>query len=233
VSEARGGGIPRVSLDLILATPGQTLAEQEEDLRRAVALSPDHVSAYVLTIEEGTAFASWVKHGLLAAPDEERDLEHLRLARRVLEEAGLCRYEVSNFARPGHESRHNLGYWRNAEWLGVGAGAHSHVRGARWRNEPDPARYARAVAARGEAVVEEERPGPTTALFETIMMGLRLAEGVDLEAARRATGIDARASYRDAIARHVGEGLLVLDGARLRLTDRGFELASYVTRSFL
>jgi oxygen-independent coproporphyrinogen-3 oxidase len=233
VEAVRAGGIPRVSIDLILAIRGQTLDEQRDDLERAVALGTGHVSAYVLTIEEGTAFERRVEEGRMAPTDDDHDLPHQHLAAEVLESAGLARYEVSNYARPGEECRHNLLYWRNGDWLGLGAGAHSHVRGARWKNEDDPARYALRALADGGAEVWRETADPATALFDTLMMGLRLAEGVDLAAARERTGLDARLLFADAIRRHVADGLLVADGPRIRLTRRGFDLASHVTRSFL
>jgi oxygen-independent coproporphyrinogen-3 oxidase len=233
VRALQDGGVERVSLDLILAVPGQTLAEQESDLDRAVALGTEHVSAYVLTIEEGTAFHSWVRHGLLLPPDEDRDLAHLRLAVERLSAAGLRRYEISNHARPGRESLHNLAYWRNREWLGLGAGAHSHVAGERWKNEDDPRRYADRVLAGADAVVFRERPDLPTVLFETLMMGLRLLDGVDLDEVHARSGLDARVVFADEIARHVADGLVVVDGGRMALTERGLELSSYVTRSFL
>jgi oxygen-independent coproporphyrinogen-3 oxidase len=165
--------------------------------------------------------------------DDDHDLPYQHLAAALLEDAGFRRYEISNYARPGEECRHNLAYWRNADWIGLGAGAHSHARGTRAKNEDDPGRYALRVLAGGGAEVWRETADAATALFDTILMGLRLAEGVDLAAAAERTGIDARVVFADAIARHVAEGLAVLDGPRLRLTRRGFDLASYVTRSFL
>jgi oxygen-independent coproporphyrinogen-3 oxidase len=233
VEALRAGGIPRLSMDLILAIRGQTLDEQRADLERAVALGTGHLSAYVLTIEEGTAFERRVEEGRMDPTDDDHDLPYQHLAASLLADAGFSRYEISNYARPGEECRHNLGYWRNADWIGIGAGAHSHVRGTRWKNEDDPGRYALRVLAGGGAEVWRETTDASTALFDTMLMGLRLAEGVDLVAAAERTGIDARTAFADAISRHVAEGLVVLHGTRLRLTARGLDLASYVTRSFL
>ena len=229
----REGGIERLSLDLILAVPGQTLSEQERDLARAVDLQPEHVSAYVLTIEEGTTFERMVAEGRMQDPDDERDLEHLHLAVDRLGKAGLHRYEISNFARAGAACLHNLAYWRGADWLGLGAGAHSHVQGRRWRNLDDPAAYASAIGERGEAVAYAETSDPATRLFEDLMMGLRLVEGVDLDLLRQRTGLDAREVHAEPIGRHVEAGLLVLEPTRLRLTDKGLDLASYVLRDLL
>jgi len=229
----RAGGIGRISLDLILAVPGQTLAEQARDLSRATALEPEHVSAYVLTIEEGTAFQRMVAEGRLPAPDDERDLAHLHVAVEQLAAAGYERYEISNFARPGARSRHNLAYWSDEDWIGLGAGAHSHAGLGRWKNVDDPGAYARAIAERGDATAWREESRPEVGLFDALMMGLRLVDGVDLDRLERRFGLDARACHAGALEAHVRDGLLALDGSRLRLTPRGLDLASWVLRSFL
>ena len=222
VEMLRDGGIEHISLDLMLATPGQTLGEQQRDLARAVALAPEHVSTYVLTFEEGTAYTRLLDEGKLDAPDEARDLAHLEAACETLAEAGYERYEVSNHAKPGRESRHNLGYWRDADWLGIGAGAHSHVDGRRWKNVDDPAAYVARVKSAGEAVEWTEHVDAKTALFESMMMGLRLVrEGVDLEALAARHGVDPRVVHAEAIRGHVGAGLLSLTGSRLRCTPAG------------
>jgi oxygen-independent coproporphyrinogen-3 oxidase len=228
VSTLREGGIKRLSLDLILATPAQTLAEQTVDVEKALALAPDHLSAYVLTYEEGTVFTKRMRQGLLPAPRPDRELAHLHLVRDRLEAAGYERYEISNYARPGEQSLHNLAYWRNVEWLGLGAGAHSHVAGRRWKNVDDPAGYS-ALASAGEPPEEwSESVSPGLRLFESLMMGLRLVEGVDLDELERRHGIDTRVVHADAMARHVGGGFLVLAGPRLRLTAKGLDVANAV-----
>ena len=233
VDRLRAGGIERVSLDLILAIPGQSLGEQARDISSVTALGPGHVSAYVLTIEAGTPFDALVRRGRLPAPDDDRDLAHLHVAVAQLEAAGYPRYEISNFARPGQVSRHTLAYWRDQEWVGLGAGAHSHAGRTRWKNVDDPAAYARAVATQGAAVEWSETPSAEVALFDALMMGLRLVEGVDLDALEARFGLDARTLHAEAIAEHARAGLLVLEDSRLRLTRRGLDLTSYVLRSFL
>jgi oxygen-independent coproporphyrinogen-3 oxidase len=234
VAEVRDGGISRVSIDLMLATPGQSLDEQARDLERAVALSTDHVSAYVLTFEEGTGYMRMLREGRLPAPQDDRDLAHLRLACDALAAAGYHRYEVSNHARPGEECRHNLGYWRDADWLGIGAGAHSHVDGRRWKNVDDPAAYAARAKAGGDASEWEERPDAETSLFDALMMGLRLVEeGVDLAALAERHGVDPRVAHRDAIARHVAGGFLEREGDRLRCTPAGLDVLNRLLLDFL
>ena len=234
VAMLREGGMPRVSLDLILSTPGQTLGEQRRDVARAIALAPDHVSTYVLTFEEGTAFTKSLAEGRLPEPDDERDLMHLHEACAQLGDAGYRRYEVSNHAKPGEESLHNLGYWRNREWLGLGAGAHSHVAGARWKNEDDPAGYARGVQKTGAARVFEERVDAKSALLESMMMGLRLIdEGVDLAELAARHGVDPRVEHAEAIARRLVDGTLVREGDRLRATARGIDVLNTILVDFV
>ena len=229
----RDGGIPRLSLDLILAVPDQTLDEQARDVERVLALEPEHVSAYVLTYEEGTVFTRRMRQGHLPPPRPERELAHLHLVRNALERAGFLRYEISNFARPGAESRHNLAYWNNADWLGLGAGAHSHSRGRRWKNIDDPRAYADAIAATGEAALWHESVSPTWQLFESLMMGLRLVAGVDLATLAARYGVDVRDAHANELSRHGAAGFLRCDGARLMLTSAGLDVANAIIGDFV
>jgi oxygen-independent coproporphyrinogen-3 oxidase len=229
----RAAGIAHLSVDIILAIPGQTLAEQEADAEAAVLLGTEHLSAYVLTYEEGTPFTRWMRAGRLPPPDDERELEHQGRVAERFEAAGLRRYEISNFARPGAECRHNLGYWLSRDWWALGAGAHGHVAGRRWKNLSDPAAYARAVRETGSAEEWSETGDLRTRLFDALMMGLRLVDGVDLDVLLAETGLDARVEHAAALERHVENGLLTLAGNRLAPTARGLDLASYIARSFL
>jgi oxygen-independent coproporphyrinogen-3 oxidase len=175
-----------------------------------------------------------MREGTLPAPVEGRDLEHLHAVASDLEAAGYGRYEVSNFSKPGAECLHNLGYWRTAQWLGLGAGAHSHVGGRTWKNVDDPAAYTARVRAGGEAVEWEERVDARSALLESLMMGLRLVrEGVDLDTLAARLGVDARVVHGDAIARHVSAGFLSLDGPRLRCTLAGLDVLNSVLVDFV
>jgi oxygen-independent coproporphyrinogen-3 oxidase len=174
-----------------------------------------------------------MRQGRLPSPVEERDLAHLHLACERFVAAGYERYEISNFARPGRACRHNLAYWRNVDWLGVGAGAHSHRSGRRWKNVDDPAAYA-AHLEDGDAPLEWEESVPVAwQLLESLMMGLRLAEGVDLDALATRHGIDVRERYPDVLARQRADGLVHLDGATLALTDRGLDLANHVVAAYV
>lgn len=224
----REGGMPRFSVDLMLAVPNQTLGEQERDLARAIDLAPEHVSAYVLTFEEGTAFTKLMREGRMTPPDAERDVAHLHLACERFAAAGYGRYEISNFARPGAECRHNLAYWRNRKWLGIGAGAHSHVGDLRWKNVDDPATYTARIRSGEDPTDWSETIDPRTRLFECLMMGLRLIEGIDADAVTAYTGIDPRVLHADEFASLEAEGLLEQEGAQVRLTSRGLDVSNRI-----
>jgi len=232
VSEA---GIVNVNIDLIFATPGETLEEWEHDLEGAVALGPTHFSCYGLTVEEGTPFWSLARRGLLHLPDEEASRAMLLLAVTLLARRGYERYEISNFARPGYECRHNLLYWRGEDYLGLGAGAHSHLRSTdvgetrgsprRWSNVRNPRLYMEK-AVRGEPpVAARERLDAAQVADETLLMGLRLAEGVSITDLRSRTGLR---PDPERIAHLVREGFLRMEGDRLSLSDEGFLLADAV-----
>jgi oxygen-independent coproporphyrinogen-3 oxidase len=188
-----------VSLDLIFGVPNGTVAEWEADLAAALALRPPHVSAYSLTYEEATPFFKWREQGRLAAVAEDDEAAMAEATVETLEAAGLMRYEISSFARPGYESRHNLAYWDGSDYLGIGAGAHSFaatpVPGQRLVNERLPARYVAAVAATGTAVANEERLTEAQARAEFCFTGLRQVAGVDTAAFRQRFGCDVEAAF--------------------------------------
>jgi oxygen-independent coproporphyrinogen-3 oxidase len=228
---AREGGIPRVNLDFIYAVPGMTLAEWAQTLETAVSWKPDHLSCYALIFEPGTEFHARRTAGQLKAIAEERELAMFRYTERRLRRAGLHRYEISNFARPGEECRHNLVYWRNEEYAGFGAGAFSFLGGRRTGNERHLGRYADAVRERGDAIAREERLMGEAAARETIALGLRTAAGVDLGAVERRYGVDL-AGLAGTVARMRALGLVAADGP-LRLARRGWRVADEVAAAFL
>jgi len=236
VAAARTAGFDNVSLDLVYAVPGTELAAWEHDLRAAIELAPEHVSAYALTYEEGTPFHRWRASGRLqpVAHDDEAAMAELAVA--TLEAAGLRRYEISSFARPGRESRHNVGYWDGSDYLGVGAGAHAFARepapGRRWMNERLPARYLAAIAADGTAVASEERLTETQARAEFVFTGLRRVAGVDADAFALRFGDEVDAAFPQ-LAELVGTGLVERAGRRIRLTPRGLAFADEVSARFL
>ena len=221
VNVCRTAGLADVSLDLILAIPGQSLRDQRMDLESAISLEPDHVSAYVLTYEPGTRFTRWATEGRLPGPDSDRELAHLELACQMLGAAGYERYEISNFARGGQVCQHNLAYWRMEDWIGIGAGAHSHVGGRRWKLVDDPTAYAEGIGGGALPIAFEELSTSAERMMERYMMGLRLSEGVDLKRAARDLGIGVVMQSASLRASLQSRDLLTVSGDRLRTTPRG------------
>lgn len=227
----REAGIPRVNLDFIYAVPGMTLAEWAATLETVISWRPDHLSCYALIFEPGTEFHARRSAGGLRPIAEDRELAMFRYTERRLRRAGIFRYEISNFARRGEECRHNLVYWRNGEYAGFGAGAFSYLEGRRTGNERHLGRYADAVRAKGDAIASEERLLGEAAAREAIVLGLRTAEGVDVDAVARRYGVDL-GGLRGTIERMRGLGLLASD-APLRLARRGWRVADEVAAAFL
>ena len=211
----------RVSFDLIHSRPGQTVKAWEAELARALSFGTEHLSAYQLTIEEGTRFHTLARKGLLALPDEEAAADMFELTGEMCAAAGLPLYEVSNHARPGAESRHNLQYWRYGDYAGVGPGAHGRRGGLATTRMKRPESWLEAVEAKGQGLEAEVPIRPEDAAEEALMMGLRLAAGLDPAAFAARTGIslDAVASPA-ARARLEAMGLLA-PGERLRVTAAG------------
>ena len=228
VAWARGAGFEQVSLDLIYGTPGESLADWERSLDAALACDPDHVSAYSLIVEEGTALARRVRRGEVSTPDEDDLADKYALADERLEAAGLGWYELSNWARGFPDDatatcRHNLLYWTGGDWWGVGPGAHSHVAGVRWWNVKHPAAYAERLAAGRSPGQDHEVLDDATRRVERVLLELRLRSGLPVEALDT-TGLAA-------VPQLESDGLVVAAGERLLLTRRGRLLADAVVRS--
>jgi len=237
VTAARAAGFTNLSLDCIYGVPGQTLAMLEADLDAMLALGPEHVSAYALSYEAGTPFARWRASGRLRPVDEDTELAMAECVAARLEAAGLVRYEISSWARPGFASRHNGAYWDGSDYLGLGPAAHSFcampLPGQRWVNVRDPRTWRAAVARGGVAVETEERLTVETARADFVWTGLRrVRDGVDLAAFSRRFGLPLDEAL-PRIARLEREGLVERDGARLRLTARGVWLADAVAAAVL
>lgn len=215
----------RVSFDLIYARPGQTLAAWEHELSGALAFGTGHLSLYQLTIEPGTRFATLAAKGELVIPDGDAAADLFDATQAMTRAAGLPRYEVSNHARPGEESRHNLAYWRYADYAGVGPGAHGRRLRQATERHRKPENFIAAVTRNGHGLkVETDLSGRERAT-EAMLMGLRLTEGVDLARVEARSGLP-RADFvdADAVARLAGQGLLVADGDRLAVTGAGILL---------
>ncbi|HNS00202.1 MAG TPA: radical SAM family heme chaperone HemW [Planctomycetota bacterium] len=223
----------RLNLDLMHSLPGQSPAAAAADIDRAVALGAGHVSAYALTPAAETPLGAAVARGEIAMPDEDTQIAMLRGARERLAAHGLVQYEISNFARPGEECRHNLATWAGCEYLGIGAAACSYVGGERSRNEPDPARYIARIAAERAAVRERERLDARPRAGELAMLALRTCAGIDIAAFAARTGFDPHMLFADALRAHSAAGLLEIDAGRIRLTEAGRDLANCVMEDFL
>lgn len=236
VAMARAAGFDNISLDLIFAVPGQSVEQWEADLRTAIDLHPAHISAYGLTFEEGTAFHVLRSRGYLESLPEDIEADMFVRTGAILPSAGYRHYEVSNYARPGYESRHNLNYWRGGEYLGIGAGAHSFARapspGSRWSNEKNPNRYIERTQNGGHARVFEERLTERQARGEFVFLGLRARDGFSAGEFHRRFGQDFLASFPHA-ARLCDEGLLIGEDDRWLLSPRGLLVADTVFATFL
>lgn len=224
VAWARAAGFENLSLDLIYGTPGESMADWEQSVSAALAAHPEHLSAYSLIVEDRTPLARRMAAGQLAYPDDEDLADKYIQADELFAAAGLAWYEVSNWAKPGFECRHNLAYWRGADWWGIGAGAHSHVGQARWWNYRHPGTYADHAAA-GAARAGGETLTPAQRHAESVMLAMRLADGVD--AGELTPAELARA------AGYIGSGHLVRHGSRLVCTLPGRLIADRITRDVL
>jgi oxygen-independent coproporphyrinogen-3 oxidase len=218
-----------VSLDLIYSTPGESLDDWRTSLDAAVACEPDHLSAYSLIVEDGTAMGRAVSRGELPAPDDDLAADMYELADQVLGDAGYSWYEVSNWARgPLHASRHNLSYWKSYDWWGVGPGAHSSVGGTRWWNVKHPAAYASRVLADVSPAAGRETIDDETSYVERVMLAIRVRGELPVSALRA----PARQQVAGLIARGLLDGRAALGGV-LELTLQGRLLADAVVRDLL
>lgn len=230
---ARAAGFDNINLDLIFGAPGQTLEQWEEDLDEGLKLKPDHIAAYDLIFEEGTVLRRWKELGRTAPNTEETQARMYERTMQIVEAAGLRRYETSNYARPGKECLHNINYWKNGEYLGLGAGAVSYLGGARWKNPAAPQNYIDAMLGGGAVREEQERLGPREKLGETMMLRLRLREGVSRAEVAAQTGFDPGIEYKDTLLTLEEQGLVHTSADRIELTARGLMLGDLVASRFL
>ena len=217
---AAQGAVDRVSFDLIYALPGDDEARWAATLDRALGLGTEHLSLYQLTIEPGTRFATMVARHEFEPLDPDASASLFELTQARTSDAGMPAYEISNHARPDAESRHNLAYWRYRDYAGVGPGAHGRRSGLRTVRHKKPENFLAAVARNGHGLVEEEALTPDEAAHEALVMGLRLAEGIDPAALAARLGVD-RLVDEAAVERMIGHGLLARNGPILRTTPAG------------
>ena len=231
--EARAAGFDNVSLDLMMWLPEQRVSEWLESIDAAIALGPEHLSLYMLEVypnaplKDDMARARWSQ-----APDDDVAAMYLAAMER-LDEAGYGQYEISNVARPGRRSRHNLKYWQDGEWLGLGCGAHSTREGIRWKNVSSTEEYI-ARAARGGALgVDVRRLTPDERLGDALFTGLRLVDGIDVNAIQTRYGVDVWRRFGADLEPFLEAGCLKRDGSRLSLTRKGMLLAHEVMSVFV
>lgn len=233
VRSAREAGFENVSLDLIFSVPGQSLQDWQSDLQQAVDLEPDHLSTYSLTIEPGTEFGELYRKGQFKPLDEETDAAMYETALDFLPEAGYNQYEISNFAHPGRQCRHNLIYWHNEEWLGLGAGAHQHLNGIRRWNVKSPAKYVELMETRGLATEDWEQVAIPVQMGETMMVGLRLLRGVSTDAFRDRFGVNLEETFQQPIRKLTQLGLLHVTEDQIALTRKGILFANQACLEFV
>ena len=244
VKAAKAVGFSDYSIDLIYGVPGQTLASWRHSVEAAIALETPHLSLYCLTIEPGTPMHRWLMNGQITAPDEDLAADQYELASDLLAQAGFQHYEISNWCQPGHPSEHNLAYWRNVDYVGLGAGAHGHVAGVRYHVVKQPRTYIKRMASPDEsrlfpisdAVAEQESLTIEDQMGETMMMGLRLLqEGVRADRFEAQFGRTLHDVYGETIMQLIDWGLLAWhgNGESLRLTEKGRFVSNQVFHRFL
>ncbi|MGE4215273.1 MAG: radical SAM family heme chaperone HemW [Anaerotignaceae bacterium] len=231
--EAREAGFKNISCDLMFSLPNQTLSHWEETLEKIMRLNPEHISAYSLIIEEGTPFKEMYDKGTIKATDEALDREMYYLAKEMLKDKGYNQYEISNFAKQGFESRHNIVYWNTKEYLGFGLGAHSYVRGERFHNTYAMADY---INAKGniiklreniETLSKEEK------MEEFMFMGLRMTEGISISEFKKRFNTDVKDIFKDSVQYLIDQKLLYINEDKLALTDKGVDVSNYVFEKFI
>ena len=215
-------GFSNLNLDLMLGLPGQTLSDMEETLNAVLSLSPAHLSCYGLIVEEGTKMHAMVESGQWELPDEETERAMYELCRETLTRHGFSQYEISNFALPGFQCRHNADCWRRKEDIGLGSSACGFLNGIRYRNPPSLDDYLAGEPPEETAITQED------ARFESVMLGLRMTEGVSEEAFFRMHGVSLWETYGDKLKASLDLGLVVRENGYLRLTRQGMDLQNRV-----
>jgi oxygen-independent coproporphyrinogen III oxidase len=233
-ANARAAGFQNINLDLIFGIPGQTLQDWKSDLEQVLALEPEHLSLYSLTIEPSTEYGRRYAEGRLVVPDEDAAADMFETAMDLTQAAGYHHYEISNYARPGKECAHNLVYWRHEPYLGFGCSAASFMDGVRWTNAPDIRRYSEEALSGSVTRQGEEKLDAQASLAEAVMLRLRTSDGVDLEELGCRFNLDATALFKGTVPFLIGSQLVVQQGdGRILLTRRGKLLADSVCAQFL
>ncbi len=233
VHRARSANFENLSMDLMFALPDQTIEKWQSHLKHAIAKNPDHLSTYNLTIEPATAFFKLHQKGKLCLPHEDLQLEMYKTTIQVLKDAGYSQYEISNFSKPGMESQHNINYWNNGEYLGVGAGASSYLNGERFKNINLPSIYIREIETKASAIDSRERLEPLQAMGETLMLGLRLLKGISIDTFENRFQISFQKVYGKVVESLLNQELITLNQNRIALSKKGLFLADSVILKFM
>ena len=232
IRHLKQAGFDNISIDLIYALPGQTMDQVKENVAKAIDLDIPHMSLYSLILENHTVFMNRMRRGKLPLPKEELEAEMFEYIIEELEKAGFEHYEISNCSKPGFESRHNLVYWDNAEYYGLGAGASGYVDGIRYKNHGPIRHYLEAVEA-GKARITEEHLTLEEKMEEELFLGLRKKTGVSKARFEEKFGVSFDQRYGQVVASLTEQGLLVPDDKQVRMTKRGLFLGDTVAEKFI
>lgn len=233
VRSARNAGFSNIAVDLIFGIPDSTMERWMHTLKTAADLNVQHIAAYSLTIEPGTPFQQAVQKGTVVLVEEQIERQMYETAQSMLADAGFIQYEISNFAKPGFECRHNIRYWKNLPVIGIGPAAASWHRGTRKTNTADVNSYISAVEAEQSPCTQYEQPSPEQTARETAVLNLRMVEGINLAEFRRQTGFDALRLFGKSLAIHIQSGLLEQTSSHLRLTKKGLSYADTVAQDII
>lgn len=243
---AREAGFSNINVDVMAAIPGQTMESYQDTLQKVLAIAPEHISSYSLILEEGTGFyrdyVEKPKPGLPKLPDEDTDRRMYELTGKMLQEAGYFRYEISNYARPGYEAKHNQGYWRRREYIGFGFGASSYMEGMRFQNAGCMPQYqtylerAEKCKSTAEWIYVHEQPeriDREMAMAETMFLGLRLCEGVREAEFYERFGERVEEHYPGIVEKYVASGHLCREEGRIFLSEKGMDVSNVIMQEFV
>ena len=230
---AREMGFDNINIDIMFALPDQTTEDFQATLKKAVSLKPDHLSLYNLTIKPGTEYYENYKRNTLKLPSEDEEFDMYNWAINFLKENNFEHYEIANFARPHKRSLHNLIYWQNQPYLGIGAGAYSFIRGYRYMNYENPERYIKEIMSGKLPIDHGEKLSLRKRMIETIILGLRTKDGVSYKKYKTRFGINLNDIFSKQIDKLVNLGLLKKDDCKIKLTKRGIFLANTAFREFV
>lgn len=233
LASARQAGFDNLSVDLMYGLPGQTLEDFQDDLRTLAEWGPEHISLYALSVEAGTRLEADLREGRMAWPDEDLAAEMYSWAQAFLASQRFHQYELSNFCLPGRACRHNLKYWNDQEYFGFGAAAHSYVQGVRSWNEQDPEAYQRAIFEANTALAGQETLTGDHRVAETLILGLRLTQGLQDSSLQARFGKSWAEKFRPRLAELSRQGLLRMEKKNICLTPKGMLLANVVFREIL